>query len=77
MSLEDCWLREVPILGSLSERVDFFQFSPNLGVTHTETNKFGSVLICIGKPKVSVVGESGHGSPPSHSFITRARKRAG
>ena len=27
-------------------------------------DKFGSVLICIGKPKVSVVGESGHGSPP-------------
>ena len=42
MSLEDCRLREVPLLGSVSERLErccFLQsmLSPNLGATHTET----------------------------------------
>ena len=40
-----------------------------IGVQLIFDDKFGSVLKCIGLPKVAAGGGSGHGPPPSHSFI--------
>ena len=53
--------------------VGYFQdsiFDHGIGVQLLFDDKFGSVLICIEKPKVSVGGGEWAWLSPSHSFIS-------